>query len=555
MYRKFFIACLFVSAMAAARAQGGGTKGGINDGSVVTGVYKPKLIAASKLLIDPTIPKAESQILNVTYNVADYRWNTRKITRILPPVKHFEPGLDTSYNPNYIRLGAGNYFHKLGELYIANRANAKYAYNLAIQHLSADQSKVSEDTKNNLRDFSSNKGYLYGARFFKKSSLGIQVNYLRDMNRYFAKDTIWEKDFVSTFKKISENVGASVLYDLKALEKKPGFQAGIMFNNFFNNLNHSETEIGGKTGWDFVFPKFSTFGSLGVTNLKYRQSFTTTRQWFIDLLPRVKYYNKQNGVDITAGINLTWVIKDTLTPVTYFNPYLYGEKKLEGFKMKVYGGIDGGLRRNSLRRFSEQVPFTYDTLRVLNTYEQLRGYAGLKGRITENSQFSLEFGGNSVSDLPLVVNSGDSIRSLNVVYDDVASLYFAADLRFSIGEKLRVGATGRFTDYTTTNEQKAWHLPAGTYSLSIQYIPVRNLIFQAGVDGMGRRFSRNLANPSLANLSMKAFADAHLRADYRVNNLGRIWVQASNLINQKYQMWNGFYNYGFTILGGIAASF
>lgn len=539
-FRALIVMSLFAGA---AWAQPGSR--GFDDGTTVTTAFKPKLIPATKLLIDPTIPKATASPLSVEYLTQDFRWNTRKITRILPPAKHFEPGIDTSFNPNYARVGGGNYSHKLLELYLANRANSKWAYNAAFQHLSADQSGTN-------RDFSSNKGFITGARFFKRSSLEMRLNYMRDMNRFFAKDTIYKGDLAET-KKIGQNTGFNLLYDQKAKDKKPGFSGGFMFNNFFNNLNQSETEFGGRFGWDAKIRTIRTRGNLDVTHLQFRQSFTSTKQWFIDLNPRVLWTNKENGIDLNAGLNLSWVFRDTFSPLFYLNPYVQAEKKLEGLKMKLYGGLDGGLKKNSIRRYFEAVPFTYDSIRMYNTYEQLKVFAGLKGRITENSQFNVEFGNSTMAYMPLVVTNSDTIKSLQIIYDDVNNLYFVADVRFSIGEKLRVGATGKFNNYTTKNELKAWHLPAFNYSLVGQYNLNRRFIFQAGVDGMSKRYNKQINGNN--QLTMKGFADVHARVDFILKDVVRFWVQGSNLANMKYQSWYGYNNYGITVLGGLSASF
>ncbi|MBS3913803.1 MAG: TonB-dependent receptor [Bacteroidetes bacterium] len=536
-----FVILGYISAISAQTT----TQGGINGDGVAISDLKPNLIPSSKLFLDPDIPKNMGSSLGITYNPLNFQWNTRKIAKIDPPVGHFEPGLDTSYNPNYVRLGYGNYSHKLLEGYLANRANNKWAYNMAVMHLSADQ-------KDSIRDFSTTKGYLTGARFFKRSSLEMRLNYHRDMNRFFAKDTVYKEDKAQK-KKIGQDLGFQAMYDLKANDAKPGFKTGFMFHNYFNNLLQSETELGLLGGWDFVFPKFKTFGDFAASNIKFRQSYTTTNQWFIDFLPRVQYHDKKNGLEVIIGANLSWVFKDTSKPVFYFNPYLYGEKKLEGLKIKVYGGIDGGLKKNSIRRFSEKVPFTFDTIKVFNTYEQLRMYAGLKGRITENSQFNVELGGNSISDMPLVVTSADSINALQLVYDDVNNVYFMADLRFSIGENLRVSAGGKINNYTTKTEARAWHLPAQQFSLNASYNLQHKWIFALGIDGMGKRSNRQIGGSN--NLQMKGFADLNVRVDYVLKDMVRLWVQGSNLLNQRYQLWYGYGSYRLNVIGGISASF
>ena len=46
--------------------------------------------------------------------------------------------------------------------------------------------------------------------------------------------------------------------------------------------------------------------------------------------------------------------------------------------------------------------------------------------------------------------------------------------------------------------------------------------------------------------------DVFARIDYRFIGKGRIWIQGSNLLNQKYQYWNGYQVWGTTIMGGIS---
>ena len=539
---KTIITCIFAVQTIALFAQPGK---GFDDGTTVSTTFKPRLLTANKLLVDPTIPKAANIPFEVSYFSQDFRWNTRKITRILPPAKHIEPGLDTVYNPNYARLGGGNYGHKLMELYLGSKANSQWAYNAAYQHLSADAEKTRQD-------FSTNKAYLSGSRLFKRSSMDVRLNYYRDMNRFFAKDTFYEND-VANIKKTGQNFGFNINYDLKPENRKPGINAGFMFNNFFNNISQSETEFAGKIGWDANLKSWGTAGNIEATYLQFRQNYITQNQWFVDATPRIKLKIKESGIDFQGGLNMTWVFKDSAAPLFYLNPVILAEKKLEGLKMKMYGGIDGGLKKNSIRRYFEMVPFTYDSIQITNTYDQLRVFAGLKGSITNNSQLMVEFGNNTTAKMPLVVTNSDSINSLQIVYDNINNLYFASDLRFSIGERLRVGANCKFNNYTTKNQLQVWHLPSFTYALSGQYYVNKEFTVQLGVDGMSKRYNTILNSGK--QLDLKGFADVHLRMDYKIKGLLRIWAQGSNLLNQRYQQWYGYNNFGLSILGGISAAF
>lgn len=100
---------------------------------------------------------------------------------------------------------------------------------------------------------------------------------------------------------------------------------------------------------------------------------------------------------------------------------------------------------------------------------------------------------------------------------------------------------------------KAWHLPAATYALNAAYNLNSKWIFSLGVDGMSKRYSKQINNSGITEL--KGFADLNTRVDYVLNGVVRFWVQGSNLINQRYEVWQGYNSYRLTILGGLAASF
>lgn len=524
-------------------------------GETVTTAYHPDLIKTDKKTLMPNIPKMNTVAPSFNYNLEDFRWNTRKLQTILPPQETYEKGADSLYNPNYARLGIGNYFHKLGEIYISNRANPKYAYNIALQHLSADEDKT-------IRDFSTNKAHVSLARFFNRSSVSIRGHYLRDMNRFFAKDTLWVGENIRDFKKINQNAGGLIQYDLRAVKGKPGFSLGAKFNNFYNNLNQSETEFGAKGGWEFILKKvfkvdLKTYGEVNYTYLRYRQRFDNTEQQFLDIKPRVYFVNKESGFEGWGGLNFTYIIanKSNIQGGQQYNiaPYLYAEKKLEGLKMKFFLGVDGGFKPQSIRRFTEWVPFTYDTIRMENTFETVKVKGGLKGRITENSQFLVQVGYDNINNQPFVISGADTIKALNIIYDNMNVIYFSGDLRFSLGEQLRAGLTARLNNFQTSAEADAWHLPSAQFSILAQYLLKRSFVFELGLNGNSAKPNRKEGGAN--SLSVKGFADLHARVDYIIKNRVRVWIQGSNLTNQRYQVWYGYNNYRLTILGGLAASF
>jgi hypothetical protein len=238
---------------------------------------------------------------------------------------------------------------------------------------------------------------------------------------------------------------------------------------------------------------------------------------------------------------------------TYINPFIYAEKGIKGLEMKVYGSIDGGLMKNSLRRMNEVMPYFADTMILKNQFEQLNGYIGIKGKISGNSQFSLDFGGNSISDMLNYVSAKESNKS---VYDslnllratyltNVSTIYFRAFAQYNLGESFKIMGNLKVIQYTPT----VYHIPSFTFNLSAEYSPISTVLIKLGMQGVGNRYNRLL---NKTDVVLNKYTDLYARLDYRFSGAGRVWIQGSNLLNQNYDTYNGYKAFGLTVMGGIS---
>jgi hypothetical protein len=295
------------------------------------------------------------------------------------------------------------------------------------------------------------------------------------------------------------------------------------------------------------------------------------KQLFIDALPYVKFNHQPTQLDVKFGVLLTnWtqtIDTQNASSKVYVNPYLEIEKTLTGLNLKIYGGIDGGLKKNSFRRMNTYMPFTGDSVSIKNTYEQFNGYLGIKGKITENAEFALDFGGNSSSDMALVVSRADSMMvsgnkksmtdslgSLQFIYADVNSVYFRSMVKYKIGEQLKLSANAKVISYNVDRNDYAWHLPSLTYGIAGQYYLGKSIEIQCGLDGVSKRRNQVIVDGKPQTKEMPGYMDIHARIDYRLSGKGRIWIQGSNLLNNEYQQWYGYKNFGLTVMGGLSLS-
>ena len=530
-------------------------KGIDNSSRSVFTQFEPKLIPSSKLLIDPIVPKSENPKINYKIETPEYHWITSKIARPVQPERLRDRNSDTVYQSNYIRLGGGNYGHLLGELYLANKAASDYSYNLSVQHLNANPA-------NSIREFSTSRILAQGAKYFRNSSLDTRIFYNRFQNNYFAKDSAFNGDIL-TLGKIAQNYGLGIGYNYLSQGKSPSFAADLVYNGFQNNFMQREMDVTATGNLRKRFKEAELGLFVGGTYLSQNQrvgiraidSTAEYNQIFTDIRPTLSFGHKATGLKVIVSANSTYwtsqldTIKDSKF---YVAPYLNVSKDLNGLKMKLYGVIDGGLQKNTFRHFQQLVPFTHDSIEIRNSFEQINVYGGIQGKLNEQVYFNLDFGFNSVSDMPLVVSNGDSLNSLKIIYDDVNSTYVKTNIQYSMGDKLKIQARIRLADYSPTSQSQAWHLPSFSYSSRLTYSLGNSIELTAGFDGVGNRFNRISDGSSFKTVKVPGYFDLFGRADYRVLGKGRIWIQASNILSGQYQQWYGYKNYGLTVMGGLS---
>jgi hypothetical protein len=524
-----------------------------------------RLLPASKIRIEPELPPTEAPKITLDFSTPNYTWDTKKYILKLEPDIIKERSEDSVYLSNYMRIGGGNNGHLLGELFLSNRPNNQWAYNLSALHFQGNTSlngqKVAQTRLN-----------MNSSRYFENASLNAGIFYHRDLHTYFnlLDSSLKENDStqVGTLAKngkVSQNYGVHIDYlflEKRNLPQIKWFNTGQIFQT---NAGHEEMEFNSTLNFLTRNKKFALMGDLSFTYIDYQTGVATNsnfraKQIFVDFNPRVHINHAPSKLDALIGINLTYNQHSTTPDAALkINPFVHVEKGLDQLGVKFYGGIDGGLRKNSFRRIHETMPFYGVNDTIINTYDQINGFLGIKGKITSNADYFIDFGGNSIADMLMFVHLRDSndilkedagLRPLRAIYRDLSSLYFRVGAAYSISEQLSVNTHLKMINYGTDDEY--FHLPSMEYQLKLSYKPIEELKIEIGAEGVNRRFDQTLINNVIDRIDVKGYTDVFARIDYRFIGKGRIWLQGSNLLNQKYMMWNGYPVWGLTVMGGIS---
>ncbi len=198
-----------------------------------------------------------------------------------------------------------------------------------------------------------------------------------------------------------------------------------------------------------------------------------------------------------------------------------------------------------------------DTVRINNTFNSLRVFGGVKGKISNNSELNVEIAYENVARMPLFIVRNDSLRTYGVAYDDVTVLSVKPEFQLSVAEKIRLYLFGKLSSYKTTDEDEAWLLPTAWFRVGGSYNISDKVILKAEIEGTNQRIAKELGKTSqtFSTINLNGFVDANLGVDYRVSNRFHVWLNLNNIAGKQYQWYYRYPNYSFMALGGLALSF
>ena len=244
--------------------------------------------------------------------------------------------------------------------------------------------------------------------------------------------------------------------------------------------------------------------------------------------------------------------------------------------LNIYAGITGDLKTNTYKGFSEENPYISPTLFITQTSEKNNVFIGLNGVISNDLSFNVSASIKEEEDKALFVRNNSKSNgvnntyngflikgyeygnSFNVVYDDVKSASFSAELEYDFTKKITFATNIQFYNYTTTNQTEAWNLPTYQTSLTGKYksnkwYATTNIFYV----NERKDLLYNTTYPSTASniQTLESFVDVNLNGGYHFNDSFSVFLKLNNVLNNNYQRFANFNVQGFQALGGITYKF
>ena len=546
--------------------------------------YNPKIADANKIIRTPKIEilnKSKKKKLNYSIFSAPVASTFIPKTGV---VKGIDVGAKERLYNNYLALGYGNYASPYMEAYVHHNIKFDNAFGLHLRYNASFENIGNTSVNSNFSNIYSKVFYKQEERFFDwKVALNAErntYNWYGLPNLNFIPSVI---NFIEEEQQYNSfGVRGEIIFEDSKIEN-----IHVDANYFTDAFNSSEFFINGTATFQFPVDFLARNArplqvKTGIESVvgRFQQSYSANSPLdyhFINAYanPNYKFNLGAVSIDLGTSLNLSFDIENDLQHFLIY-PNIIVEAPIVRNFVSLYGGVTGGLHNNSYRGFTEQNPFVSPTLFITQTNERTNYFAGLRALATNDLSFHFSASRKDEEDKPLFLRNNsksDDVatmanglpikgyefgNSFGVVYDDIITTSFLAEMEFEASKHLSISTNVTYNIYETSTAQESWNLPELEVSFLAKYT-FGKWYATGSVNYIGDRkdaiYSSIYPSSIIGTQQIKGFVDANLNGGYHFNDKFTIFLKINNFINGNYQQFANFNVQGFQAIGGLSYKF
>lgn len=505
--------------------------------------YKPILAEAVKINTNPEIKFEQTGKNNPEYYFLSHRIDSNIKLNPITAEKMKNESIAKLY-PYYIRLGGGNYKTSYFEAWANNMRSREWVLSAHYLHRASAASSSSNDH----RDLSDNVLNAYAKRIYAKQTVSLSMMYDRTVNHFWGYSY---KDIKVDADKIRQR------YQLFGLQSevlsnenentKLKYNGRFDFYTLKDNYSSSENRFAFNTSANYK--EFESKISLDLA--KYADTLDQSNNLFaMENLMHLK----EAGIDINVGFNL--YNQSGTNNSFHIYPNVSASYVLEDFDAKVFAGLKGGIRKNSLRNMYVENPFIRNNIDIQNTNEKINLYAGLRGRIDAKNSYQVQINYLKTDNEMYYLADGnsDTITRFYAIYDGPNASEFQLNVYYShqSSEKLRINAGLEYRNFNTDTLLQALFKPNTRASISAEYNIGNKFLIESELYSYSKMFA---ADQFGIRKELDGGIDLNFGIDYRYSKMISVYLNLNNVLNYKRERYMYYQGFGFQALLGASFRF
>lgn len=523
---------------------------------------------AYKFSSTPVIRDSVLEIETLDFLVSPVKGSTEFSVSPLKPANLKIVDQLPKYYRAYVLGGFGLYASPKGEFYFNSLRNRNWNYGFEANHFSGTggiKDVVSSSWGNT-------NASVWATRYLKKSALKILAGYNNNIVHYYGGTPNIEPPLSK--EQIAQKVNsANVSVSMRSFFRdtsKINYIANAEYTYLQDHYNTVENRI--NVNGHILGSYLNQYYDVGyIVDYNNTQSVVNTLgEPITDSLAQIDQENTVVGVNpavdlqgdkwkVLAGVNMYFN-----NTKFHFYPRLEANYELFDKLFIPYVGINGAIQKRTYGIFFEENPFILSFPTLKNQNQKFYFYGGIKGKITQNISFNVNYSYEEVEDMALFVN--DTLYSdqnrFSIRYDKVRVNEIYASLKYDQLEKLSVSLGGSFFKYQSTSELYAWQKPSMEINLEIDYNLSNKFLVGLNFYYVGQRKAASLLpvegispDEGIYVVDMKGFVDANLHFEYRYTQRLSGFIDINNMFSSKYDRYYLFQVQPFFGLLGASYSF
>jgi hypothetical protein len=525
--------------------------------------YKPTIQPAGKINDIPVTVEPEQK--RITPEYGDYTYSvtpTHEITQLDAAELKRAPQPNAKHG--YLRLGLGNYWSTLGNFGYDLVSKPKYKLNVGIDHEGTFGKKMHTD----------NEALIGYHRYYEAGELIAKIGYGYEAFNYYGANSLdgatqYTKgayqfagsDFFSNDASINSWKMSLGYKSILSESKKKHFYAGIDYDRFSPNQGLTENQINTHAVYEYKI----TNGKIGVmANLKnllyksgevdFAEDQSSYSAFFMN--PYVDFNGERWKARLGAGVTFSGKgkafapVADIAAEVTLVERFLY-----------AYTKIGGDMHTNTMKEMERLNRYINLDEKIKDTYTGLDAQIGLRLKPIYNAIIDFSINYRTIQDQYFFVNdtvrntiTGDLVQSNVFVpqYHDAKLFNTNLTLDYNFNQQMGFNFGWKYNSWNIGGDYEAWQMPQNEFDFGIDL-------------RLGKRFRTEIAsyfatgrkamNIDGTSRSMKSMADINWYFNYAHSSKLYSFLKLNNLINRKYEQWNGYRVNGFNFMVGAVLSF
>ena len=459
---------------------------------------------------------------------------------------------------HYVKAGFGNYTTPYLEAFFHTGKQKNYSAGARLKHLSSTNGPY-KGVKNSLNEIDLQGKYWFD-RQWVKASIGVG----RERYTWYGvsnHDNI--DDWNTDDRKIVFNKVNAELSTGNMGTGKWNYNTGVIFGYQSGNHGNKESNIDGSLNINYQKESNIILGAdvfIGTSN--YTDSVSSLSRALIGLTP--KYTMIGDKWKATFGLNYTYS-GDTLegSKGSHLYPIIEGSYTLVPNKWVAEAGFKGGMQKNTWSSLTAQNPYL-DTRNVLaHTNNKINLYAGIKGNLGNNINVKVGAAYLLYQNLSYMTNSASDSSKFTMLYSNNNTSAFNLNGEVTYDAyPFRTGLKLDYYSYSTGNDtliRKPWHRPSFVGSFFAAYTIYKKIVLKtdiyyiSGISGLN--LERYATTGVYQETKLDAIFDVNLKAEYRFSDEFSAFIEANNLLSQKYQRYLYYQSRGINLLFGVTYRF